>query len=75
MRIVRDERLALVNEQEDSGKSAPVICLERGIGCQIFLHWKKTRASPWTPDSPAFVESVVEINAHGRGKAVSGLFA
>ena len=63
MRTTRDERLALVKEQEDSGKSATVFCRERGIGYQNFLRWKKTMVPARTPGSPAFVELAVESSA------------
>ena len=63
MRTTRDERLALVKEQEDSGKSATVFCRERGIGYQNLLRWKKTMAAPVAPGSPAFVELAVESDA------------
>lgn len=63
MKTTRDERLALVKEQEDSGMSATVFCRERGIGYQNFLRWKKTMVPARTPGSPAFVELAVESRA------------
>lgn len=41
MRISRDEQLALVGEQEQSGRPALAFCRERGICYQSFLRWRK----------------------------------
>ena len=60
MRTSRDERLALVAEQESSGLTATAFCRERGIGYQNFLRWKRTLADRRLPDAPAFVELAVE---------------
>jgi transposase-like protein len=60
MRTSRDERLALVAEQESSGMTAMAFCRERGLGYQNFLRWKQTLAAGQTPDGPAFVELAVE---------------
>jgi transposase-like protein len=60
MKTTRDERLALVREQENSGKPAAAFCRERGVGYQNFLRWKKTMVPARTPGSPAFVELALE---------------
>ena len=63
MRTSRDERLALVDEQERSGLTASAFCRERGIGYQNFLRWKRTRVPESAAGSPAFVELAVESSA------------
>jgi transposase-like protein len=63
MRTSRDERLALVDEQERSGLTASAFCRERGIGYQNFLRWKRTTVPELTAGSPAFVELAVESAA------------
>ena len=56
----RDERLALVAEQESSGMTAMAFCRERGIGYQNFLRWKRSSADRPSPYGPTFVELAVE---------------
>jgi transposase-like protein len=60
VRTSRDERLALVAEQESSGMTAMAFCRERGLGYQNFLRWKRTLADRPTPGGPVFVELAVE---------------
>ena len=60
VRTNRDERLALVAEQESSGMTAMAFCRERGLGYQNFLRWKRTLADRPTPGGPVFVELAVE---------------
>ncbi len=63
MRTSRDERLALVREQENCGLTATAFCRERGIGYQNFLRWKRTLAEEEAPCGPAFVELAVQSAA------------
>ena len=63
MRTTRDERLALVREQDSRGMTATAFCRERGICYQNFLRWKKTMAPAASPGGPAFVELAVESAA------------
>lgn len=44
IRLSRDEQLALVGEQEHSGRPALAFCRERGICYQSFLRWRKREA-------------------------------
>ena len=69
MRMSRDERLALVGEQEHSGQTALAFCRQRGIGYQNFLRWKRTLATGLSPErtdkKPAFVELALESSPPG----------
>jgi hypothetical protein len=44
IRLSRDEQLALVGEQEHSGRPALAFCRERGVCHQSFLRWRKRAA-------------------------------
>ena len=60
MKISRDEKRALVEEQSTSNLSATAYCRERGIHYQNFLRWKKEFTPVVSGGSPAFVELAVE---------------
>ena len=65
MRTTRDEWLALVKVQEDSGKSAPVFCRERGIGYQNFHKCRDWHCRY------SLVLSGLAVGCHGRDVSAS----
>jgi len=74
-RTSRDERLALVGDQEESGLSAMAFCRARGLGYQNFLRWKKTLATDGhgkaAGKAPLFVELAVEPAGAGAVRTPS----